>query len=205
MLLARHRPLLAGLAAAVAVLAALPVLAPGPAPTVPVLTAAADLRWGAAVGPSDVTVTRVPASAVPSGALTSVEEARGRLLTSPVRRGEAITDVRLVGPALLRERGLVATGVRIADAGLVALLRPGAVIDVLGATSDDAFDRPVDIGIGEVVASEVRVLAVPGGTRSALGDTSGGALVVVAVTPAQAVRLAAAQAQRRLSLIVLSR
>jgi Flp pilus assembly protein CpaB len=201
MLLARHRPLLAGGAAAVAVLAALPTLAPGPAPTVPVLTAAQDLRWGAPLAADDLAVTRVPPAARPAGALTSVEEARGRLLVSPVRRGEPITDVRLVGPALLAEPGLVAVGVRIADGGLARLLQAGAIVDVLAAPSDDVFDRPAALGAAEVVAGGVRVLALTGGKQS----TADGALVLVAATEAQASRLAAAQATRTLSVVLRSR
>jgi Flp pilus assembly protein CpaB len=205
MFLARHRPTLAGGAAAVAVLAALPVLAPGADPAVSVLTAAQDLRWGAALTADDVVVVQLPADAVPDGALRSVEEGRGRLVTSPVRRGEPITDVRLVGPSLLAEPGLVAVGVRVADAGLVALLRAGAVVDVLAAESDDAFDRPVGPGSAEVVASSVRVIAVPGGKQSTIAGTLDGALVLVAATEAQAARLAAAQATSRLSVILRPR
>jgi Flp pilus assembly protein CpaB len=200
MRLARHRPALAGGAAAVAVFAALPVLAPRAGATVPVLTAAHDLAWGTALRADDLVVTRVPPDTVPDGALTSAQDARGRLLTSPVRRGEPITDVRLVGPSLLSEPGLVAVGVRIADAGVAALLRAGSVVDVLVAAAGDGFDRPVGPGTAEVVAGRVRVLAVPGGTRASLGGTGDGALVLVAATEAQAARLAAAGATGRLSV-----
>jgi len=196
MLLARYRGLLAGGCAGVAVLAALPVLAPGAPATVPVLTAGRDLQWGVALAPDDVVVAEVPADAVPDGALSEAAAARGRLLASPVRRGEPITDVRLIGPGLLASSGLLAVGVRIADAGTAALLRPGAVVDVLAAAADDGFDRPVGLGSAEIVASAVRVLAVPRGPRAGLD----GALVLVAATEAQAARLAAAAAARRLSI-----
>lgn len=196
MLFARYRSVIGGSAAGIAVLAALPVLAPGAGATVPVLTAARDLRWGAPLTPADLAVTQMPARSVPDGALASASDARGRLVASPVRRGEPITDVRLVGPSLLSEPGLVAVGVRIADAGLAALVRPGSVVDVLAAIGDEGFDRPVGVGTAEVVASGVRVLAVPGGRRSGLE----GALVLVAATEAQAARLAAAAATGRLSI-----
>ncbi|WP_019873315.1 Flp pilus assembly protein CpaB [Sporichthya polymorpha] len=195
MLLARYRGVLAGSCAGVAVLAALPVLAPGPDPTVPVLVAARDLRWGVPLGADDIVVAALPADAVPDGALTEASAARGRLLTSPVRRGEAITDVRLVGPATV-EPGLLAVGVRIADAGMAAVLRAGAVVDVLAAARDEGFDRPVGLGTAEVVASGVRVLAVPNARRTSLD----GALVLVAASEAQASRLAAAGATRHLSV-----
>lgn len=196
MLVARYRGVIAGSCAGVAVLAALPALAPGAPATVPVLTAARDLRWGLTVDADDLVVTRMPAGSVPDGALTAAADARGRLLASPVRRGEPITDVRLVGPGLLAEPGLVAVGVRIADAGTAALLRAGAVVDVLAASPGDDFARPVGSATAEIVASAVRVLAVPGGRRLGLD----GALVLVAATEPQATRLAAAAATGRLSV-----
>lgn len=202
MLLARFRSAIAAGAVLVAVLAGAQALTPEAAATVPVVTAAKDLRWGATVSSSDVAVTQVPAAAVPDGALTSLEDVRGRLLTSPVRRGEALTDVRLIGPSVLSEPGLVAVGVRLADAGLAGFLRAGSVVDVLAAAADAGFDRPVGPGTAEVVASAVRVLAVPGGNTSTLGGSSDGALVIVAASEAQATRLAAAQSQSQLSLVL---
>ncbi len=196
MLLARYRGLIAGSCAGIAVLAALPALAPGPPATVAVVTAGRDLRWGASLSATDLVVAEVPAAAVPDGALTEVAAARGRLLASPVRRGEPITDVRLVGAGLLADSGLLAVGVRIADAGTAALLRPGSVVDVLAAGGDDGFDRPVGFGSAEFVASGVRVLAVPGGKRTGFD----GVLVLVAATEPQAARLAAAGAIGRLSI-----
>ena len=58
---------------------------------------------------------------MPAGALRDVTALLGRVLAAPVRRGEPITDVRLVGPSLLgaTTAGLVAVPVRIADAGRV--------------------------------------------------------------------------------------
>jgi Flp pilus assembly protein CpaB len=141
---------------------------------------------------------------VPDGALTEASAAQGRLLASPVRRGEPITDLRLVGPSLLtggaEGSGLVAVGVRIADAGMAALLRSGSVVDVLAAPLRDGFadgfGPPTGAGTAEVVASGVRVLAVPAGKRGGLE----GALVLVAATEPQAARLAAAEAAGRLSI-----
>jgi Flp pilus assembly protein CpaB len=129
------------------------------------------------------------------------------LLASPVRRGEPITDLRLLGPSFLMGAGtdepnLVAVGVRIADAGVAALLRSGSVVDVLAAPLRDGFadgfGPPAGPGTAEVVASGVRVLAVPAGKRGSLE----GALVLVAATEPQAARLAAAEAEGRLSIVL---
>jgi Flp pilus assembly protein CpaB len=67
----------------------------------------------------------------------------GRLVAGPVRRGEPLTDVRLLGPSLLaavaRGPDVVAVPVRFADAGAAALLRPGDRVDVLAAPPDTAL------------------------------------------------------------------
>jgi Flp pilus assembly protein CpaB len=129
----------------------------------------------------------------------------GRVLAGPVRAGEPITDVRLVGRSLLEGYGdgLVATPVRIADAESARLLRSGDVIDVLAATA------AAETGAGEarLVAAGVRVVVVPRAEDSALGGGGfgEGALVVLATTPATATRLASAAVTSRLSLTISGR
>ena len=73
---------------------------------------------------------------MPMAALSAVE---GRVLAGPMRAGEVVSDLRLVGPALLEGYTstpgvtVLATPVRIADAGAVRPARPGDRIDVLAA------------------------------------------------------------------------
>src|SRR3954468_21933609 len=163
-----------------------------------VWTAARDLSGGSPLTARDLRAVALPAGSVPDGTLPAAARAAGRLLAAPVRRGEPITDVRLLGQSLLAalpEPGLVAVPVRVADgSAAAALVHPGDVVDVL------AVDDPVsgrDAGRPVTVASAVRVVAVP--TRAgASGD--GGGLVVVAVDRMQAAALAEASSGARLSL-----
>ncbi|MBE1533933.1 SAF domain-containing protein [Actinomadura algeriensis] len=131
--LARSRRPLAALFAAAAAWLALLALRPGPPPAVRVLAAARDLPAGATLAPSDVRPVSLPPESVPSGALRA--DAAGRVLAGPMRRGEPLTDVRVIGDRLLRGYGpdKVATPIRIADADTARLLRPGDRIDVLAA------------------------------------------------------------------------
>jgi Flp pilus assembly protein CpaB len=133
----RRRPL-AALLAGLAVLVALSAVRPAAAPTVTVLAAARDLTAGAPLAVADLRPLALPAAAVPAGALRPGAAVLGRLVAGPVRAGEPLTDVRLLGPALLAAfgRGLVAVPVRFADAGAVALLHAGDRIDVLTAPPD---------------------------------------------------------------------
>jgi pilus assembly protein CpaB len=204
-----HRRLLAAGLAAAAVAAALTVLAPEPPSTVEVLAASRDLTGGSALQADDLDTVALPPGSVPDGTVRERSAVEGRVLAGPIRRGEPITDVRLVGRELLaayatRGERLVATPVRIADAGAAGLLRPGDVVDVLAAeTGEHATDRV------SAVATEVRVLTVPqaadDGPLAAGPGLADGALVVLATTSEVAALLARAAVTSRLSVAVRSR
>lgn len=194
-LVRRHRAVLAGLLTAGAVVTALPVIAPAPPAAVRVLAAARDLAPGRPLTAEDLTTVSVPQALAPTGALDDPAGAVGRALTGTVRRGELLTDVRLLGSGLLQGRGLVAAPVRLADTATAALLHAGDRVDVLAASTSGEQATTSAV----TVAANVQVLAVPG-----VGDTDDdGGLVVLATTPATAARLAAAAVGSRLSVTVL--
>lgn len=187
---ARHRVLLAAGLAAASVAAGLAAVAPAPAPTVSVLTAARDLAPGAVLGADDVVAAAVPRALVPTGALTDLAATAGRLLAGPVRRGEPLTDVRLLGAGLLPPGDQLAVPVRLAEPATGALVQAGDRVDVLSAAPEAAA--------AEVVATGLAVLSVPD-----VADAAGeGALLVVAASRATAARLAAAAVGGRLSIAV---
>lgn len=202
----RHRALLAAGLAAAAVATALPLLSPRPAATSVVVTASEDLGPDRPLATSDLKLRSVATAAVPEGAVTDLEQALGRTLSGRVRRGETLTDVRLLGAGLVRRAGIVAAPVRLADPAVAALLRVGDHVDVLAADTDRTADAsPGPPGeaapaapVADTVAAGVEVLSVP--PADASGD---GALVVLAVTPQTAARLAAAAVSSRLSVTVL--
>lgn len=127
--LRRRRPL-AALLAAGAVAAALHALAPPAPPGVTVRVAGHDLPAGHVLGPGDLAEVRLPAGAAPTGVVGAPE---GRTLAGPLRAGEPVTDVRLVGVGLADAQppGTVALPVRLSDAGQAALLTVGDRIDLL--------------------------------------------------------------------------
>jgi Flp pilus assembly protein CpaB len=196
--LSRHRALLAAGLAAAAVAASLNVVAPTQERGVLVLVARHDLAAGTALVTGDVRRVEVPRGLVPSGVLAAPAEAVGRVLGSPMRAGEPLTDLRLAGSALLPSglAGVVAVPVRIADAASAALVAAGDHVDVLAAAS-----RAGGPPYAQVVASDAEVLAVP----TAVADAGDGALVVVAATQSVAARLAAAAVSSRLSLTLRPR
>ncbi|GAA3133092.1 RcpC/CpaB family pilus assembly protein [Streptosporangium carneum] len=189
----RHR-LIATVVAALAMMCAVLGLRPETA-SVTVLAAARDLSGGT-LGVTDLKAVALRPGTVPDGALRPGTPIAGKILTSPMRRGEPLTDVRLLGPGLLATQGpgRVATPVRVADPQTARLLSPGDVVDVLAAPSTWDGSAPA-----RTVAEDVTVLAVPG------GEPDRDALVVLATTSTQAVELASAQAGGRLSITIGSR
>lgn len=189
---ARHRRPLAAVSTAAAVCAGLAAVRPAPPPNVPVLVATRDLDTGAVPGPGDLRTARYPPGTAPDHVLRRPADTRGRALAAAVRRGEAITDVRLVGPHLRGVPGGVALPVRFADADAARLLRPGDRVDILaGPAPEDASagrvgpsDSPAP---ARVVARDTTVLARPEGDR----ERDGG-LLILSVPPDAAAAIAGA-------------
>lgn len=99
----------------------------------------------------DVSLESRPARTVPDGVATDLSSVLHTTLAGPARRGEVLTDVRLLGSRLTEAAAgpdARIVGVHPADAALVDLVRPGDVVDVV--TADDAADPP---GAPRVVAS----------------------------------------------------
>lgn len=213
--LLRHRRIVAAGCAALAVAIGLGTLTPAKPRVVRVVAAARDLAGGAVLTPDDVQWVALPVAVEPTGALTTMSDAVGRATTGPIRSGEAITDVRLVGggsaggladaPLAPPGGGLVATPVRLADMQAAGLLRVGEHVDVLAATPSSGGGSGA--GRAAVVADDVRVVAIPatpdGGNAALDSATGDGALVVLATSTDQAKALAQAELSARLSAVVV--
>lgn len=172
--LRRRRPL-AALLTAIAVVAGLHATAEPREPTVSVLVAARDLPAGVSLSTDDLTTAAFRPGSQPDGL---VPDPAGRLLAAPLRRGEPVTDARLLGPGLAEGHpGMVATPVRLPDASVAALLRVGDRIDVLAADPQD--------GATTEVASAALVLALPAPPADGVADALPGRLVVLGLDAAE--------------------
>jgi Flp pilus assembly protein CpaB len=180
----RRRRLIAALLLGVGAAVALRSVAPPPPATATLLVAARDLPAGREVAAADLVSVQVPPDVVPRGLARSPV---GRRLAAPVRAGEAVTDVRLVGPALgaAQPAGTVTVPVRLSDAGQVALLSPGDRISLLGTDTR--------AGTTEVLARDATVLAVPDPSTAADGALPG-RLVVLALDSAAVYHVTSASA-----------
>jgi pilus assembly protein CpaB len=197
-------------------------LSPKPAPTTAIVAAARDLPAGAVLRAADLRTIALPPAAVPLGATTEVAALVGSQLSGPLRRGEPLTDVRLIDGVLSRPAiGQVSAPVRLADSQAAQLLQPGQRIDVLAASTavgDAGSPGSASAGAGSgsgsaiatVVAADVMVIAIPvasapsgGGAQVDSGVGVEGALIVLATSPLQARLLAQAQVTSRLSAVVV--
>lgn len=187
--LARRRPL-AALLSAVAVAAGIHAATAPPPATVEVAVAARDLAAGTVLAPGDLRRVGFAPGSVPAGASY---DAVGRTLAAPLRAGEPVTDVRVVGPALTEGYpGLSAVPVRLPDAGMAGLLRVGDVVDLVSADPQG--------GGASVVATGVPVLAVPDSAPETAPSGLPGRLVVIGAPAGDVPRIADASVRTFLTV-----
>jgi Flp pilus assembly protein CpaB len=122
-----------------------------------IAVAAHDLSPGVALTAADVRLERRNTAALPDGAQHDVAAVLGATLTAPARRGEVITDVRLLGSRLAESTAgpdARIVPLKLSDTALLDLIRPGDVVDVLtvAAGQDDKQPaRPLVVASGAVV------------------------------------------------------
>ena len=186
----RWRRPLAAILAGLSVLLLWSALRSPEGPREPLVVAARDIAAGTTLTAADLSTSSLPQAYLPPGALTDAGGAIGQITATALRAGEPVTDTRLANGTLRIERGLSAVPIRLADAGLGALLSPGLHIDVVAASEESS---------GRIIAADVRVVAVP---RPGSLSTQQGTLVIVAAPRDEAVVLAATAASVPLSAIL---
>ncbi len=148
------------------------------------VVAARDLSPGRQLSVDDVRVEKLSAATLPDGSQSEVAAVVGTTLTGPVRRGEALTDVRLLTPRLAEAAAGPAARIvplSLDETAVLDLIRPGDVVDVLAASGDS--DTPP-----RVVATNAIVVLV-----SEKASTGAGAdRVVLVALPAHAANEVAA-------------
>ena len=169
-------------AAALVVLAAVAALRSDPhGDQTDIVVAARDLAPGIELTATDIRLERRSAATIPDGSQSAVDKVVGSTLAGPARRGEVLTDVRLLGPRLAQSA--VGPDARIvplhlADTALLDLVRPGDVVDVLAAPEGDDEDAtPM------VVATDAIVVLV---SEKPTGPGTGGDRVLLVALPAHA-------------------
>lgn len=167
------------------VLAAIAMLRPDQgADRAPVVVAARDLTPGTALAADDVRLETRSHATIPDGSTADPTAVVGATLAGPARRGEVLTDVRLLGSRLAEAAigakagaGARIVPLRLADGALLDVVRVGDVVDVLAAPAADspATGQPV----GKVVATDAVVVLVS--SRRNAQATEGDRVMLVAL------------------------
>ncbi|WP_137723499.1 RcpC/CpaB family pilus assembly protein [Prescottella subtropica] len=159
----------------------------------PVIVAARDLVPGDVLTAADVRVVDRPGTDVPQGIVPGLDGVTGHTVASPVRDGEILTDVRLLGPRLAAAAGNSPDArmvpVRLSDTGLADMIREGDRVDVLTVRDPGAGNAQATAPSPTVLASDATVVLVS-------PESSSGArrerVVMLALPAAEAGAVAAA-------------
>jgi Flp pilus assembly protein CpaB len=176
-------------AAGLVVLAGVAALRPNPdGDRAEVVVAARDLSPGAAVTPDDLRLEKRLAATIPEGAQADIGVVVGSTLAGPTRRGEVLTDVRLLGRRLAESAAgpdARIVPVHPADSALTDLVRPGDVVDVVAASGADSRANP------KVVATDAVVVLVSAKQKAQASTSDRVVLVALPAASANAVAGAA--------------
>jgi Flp pilus assembly protein CpaB len=157
-----------------------------------VVVAVRDLRPGVALSPDDVRLEKRLATTVPDGSRAELAAVVGSTLASPTRRGEVLTDVRLLGSRLAESTagpGARIVPLHLADSALIDLVRVGDVVDVLAAPTADA---PAGTqAVTKVVATDAVVVLVSAKQKVQAADSD---RVVLVALPARVANTVAGSA-----------
>jgi len=174
----------------------LPASARG-APGIATVVSARDLPAGSLLRAGDLELVDLPDDVRPQGATGQRSSVEGRMLVGAARAGEPLTDVRLLDAAIpgSGDPESSTVPVRLADAGVAELLRPGQRVDVVAAA---------EAGREASVLASMAVVAAVGeqGTRDpkTLGTGSKGPLVLLSLPSEIATRVAATSLERSITV-----
>lgn len=192
-----HRRLVAALLAGLAVAASLTALRPPSPPTRDVVVAARDLTSGTTLTASDLEIRSVTADDVAAHTYDSTDAVVGEVIAAPMRRGESLTDVRLLTSELVAgyPDGTTLATVRIADPQSLWGVEVGTYVDIVGVDLEGRGD-------GGVLARNAQVVAMPSPPEDEGPGVTAGAVLVVGVPRETAVDLADASSRMQLAAVV---
>jgi Flp pilus assembly protein CpaB len=161
-----------------------------------VVVAARDLSPGTALTADDLRLENRLAPTIPDGSQSDVGRIVGSTLAGPARRGEVLTDVRLLSRRLAESAAgpdARIVPVHPADSALADLVRPGDVVDVVAASESAAPSNPKG---PSVIATDAIVVLVSAKQKAATSDR----VVLVALPAASANAVAGAALTQAMTL-----
>lgn len=192
-----HRRALAAIAAALATVALGSLLAQPDPPSQWVIVTTGTVEAGATVTADDISREKRSTSAIPDGATTDADDVVGHMALGPLPRNTILTSGAVFTPGDVQASpGMAIMPVTLPATGLRGLLTVGAHVDLIGFSAAT--------GRAQVIAEEVRIVAIPQSESGGTFDTGtdGGLLVLVEVQPAVATDLMTASAASTLNVIL---
>jgi pilus assembly protein CpaB len=174
--------------------------------TAPVVIAAKDVPEGKAFDRTSVVVAQWPVPTIPPGSFSAIDSVMGRVARIAVFKGEPIVPGRLApegtapGLEVKITPGKRAFGLRINDvAGIAGMVQPNSRVDIMVIMDNDAQGKRV----AKLFMSNMRVLAIgPVVQRADDGRPINSHVATIEVTPDEAERLAIAQSQGQIALVL---
>lgn len=161
-----------------------------------VVVTARDLSPGIVLTAQDVRLEKRLAAAVPDGSQNDIDAVVGSTLAGPARRGEVLTDVRLLGSRLAEAAigskagpGARIVPLHLADGALIDVVRAGDVVDVLAAPTGSSPEA--NPAASRVVATDAVVVLVSARQKNQAGDAD---RVVLVALPARVANTVAGSA-----------
>ena len=162
------------------------------------VVAAHDLSPGAALSAEDLRLEKRLVPTIPDGAQSDIDTVVGSTLAGPARRGEVLTDVRLLGRRLAESAAgpdARIVPVHPVDGALVDLVRPGDVVDVVAASETGSPSAPK---VPSVIATDAIVVLVSAKQKAQAATND--RVVLLALPAASAKTLAGAALTQAVTL-----
>jgi len=175
--------------------------------TVPVVAASAEIPVGSSINITQIKMVDWPKASLPQGALSSTDQATGRVAVQSFAPGDPIVETKLVPKegapfSILTYKipeGHRAMTVAVDQvAGVAGFINPGNIVDVVLTASTPGSNQ----SISKIVLQNVPVLAVGQIVEQKEGKPNTVPTVTVDVSPEDSERLAVASTQGRLQLVL---
>ena len=174
--------------------------------TRPVLIATHDVAAGVRLERSMLETAHWPKAALQTSALSRLDEAEGRVITSPLLRGEPLLQAKLApkgetgGLSAMLAQGRRAVTVKVNEiVGVAGFALPGNYVDVMVHTTD-----PQNQPVSRIVLERIRVMALAQDTGPQDNKPRVVNAVTLEVTPQEAERMDLARSVGTLSLVLRS-
>lgn len=179
--------------------------------TTPVIVAMRDLELGAPLTPAMVQEVPWPTGAVPAGSFSDLKKLEGRVVRSPMYKGEPVLEPKLApegtkgGLTSIIPAGKRAISVKVNEVvGVAGFALPGSYVDIMVNTMDnkDSKNNREKEAVSIIVLKRILVLAVAQEANRDETKPKVVSAVTLEVTPEEAEKIDLARSIGSLSLVL---